>query len=42
MNMKISDNAIFCVVKPYSLADKYEFCYDIYLVQTKPYLLLQS
>lgn len=42
MNVKISENAIFWVVKPYSLAYKYQRCHDIYLLQTKPYLMLQS
>jgi len=42
MNMKIRGIAIFWVVKAYSLADKYERCHDIYLLQTTPSLLLKS
>ena len=42
MYMKISDIAILLVVKPYSLAHKYQSCHDIYLLQTKPSLLLKS
>ena len=39
--MKISDIAIFWFVNPYSLADKYQPCHDIYLLQTKSSLLLK-
>jgi hypothetical protein len=38
----ISDIANFWVVKPCSLADKYQRFHDIYLSQTKPYLFLKS